>query len=93
MAIPELITSDHIRHAAGEIRKSGVPRARRSTLYDAVVDGDRLPPKYLLSIACRIATGRPLPARDFNGGAEANGFLRQRDVPIIDKEGNPVTAP
>ena len=93
MPIPELISSDHIRRAAARIRISGVPNSRRSTLYDAVVDGDRLPPKYLLSVACEIATGQPLRAGDFSGGAETHTFLRQRDIPIIDKEGRPVTAP
>lgn len=93
MPIPDLISFDHIRRAADEIRKSGVPKRRGSRDYDAIIDGHRFPPKYLISVACRIATGHALRPKVFNGGKETNEFLRKRRVQIIDKEGNPVTDP
>src|SRR5580700_6761957 len=35
------------------------------------------PPKYLISIACQMVTGRLLKPDEFGGGNEANGFLNR----------------
>jgi hypothetical protein len=67
IAIPGQISHIHIHAAADEIRRHGVPTTRRSTRYDVVVDSDRLPPKYVLSVACRLATGQALDPHDFKG--------------------------
>lgn len=93
MAIPGEIKASDVRRAAAQIHREGVPRGRRSTRYDVVVEGRHLPPKYVLSVACQLATGRQLDPGDFTGGAEANGFLRQLGFSIVDKRGRVIVQP
>jgi len=93
MAIPREIKAVHVRRAGVRIGRDGIPSSRHSTRYDVVVDDERLPPKYVLSVACELATGRHLLPGDFSGGAEANGFLRQLGFAIVDKRGRVVASP
>ena len=81
--IPQLITRDHILKAVARIRQDGVPRNRISRRYCLVHDGRRFPPKYTISVAHEVATGRPLPPDEFSGGAESNRFLGNRGFKVI----------
>ena len=76
MTIPSEIDRRHVLSAIEEIRRTGVPKERRSTKYDLIYDDLRLPPDYVLSIAARIATGSGLPGDAFSGGDEASAYLR-----------------
>jgi 5-methylcytosine-specific restriction protein B len=93
MAIPSEITAAHVRKAIGRVRRERIPSKRRSTRYDVVVDGEAFPPKYVLSVACEVATGHPLQPGSFSGGAEANGLLRQLGFTIVDKRGRAIASP
>jgi hypothetical protein len=73
--IPKTITKNHIIRAAEFIDRSHVPDYRRAKKFEVSVHGRTYPPKYLLSIACQMATGRLLKPDEFGGGDEANGFL------------------
>jgi hypothetical protein len=73
--IPNTITASHVVRAIAEIDKDGVPTTRESKRYDLVHQGRRYPPKYVVSLAARYATGQPLAFPRFNGGAETNRFL------------------
>lgn len=83
--IPTNIASSHITNAIREIDQNGVPPRRNSTRYDLLYDGQRYPPKYVVSIANRYANGIELSSYDFGGGPEANNFLRERGFEIIEK--------
>lgn len=57
------------------IDKNGVPSNRRATKYNLYHNDKSYPPKYVLSIATKIASGRELEPYQFNGGNETNNFL------------------
>ena len=61
-----------------------MPRDRHSVHYDLVIDGKRYPPKYVISVATRIATGLEYPAADFNA-VEAKNYFSSRDYQVIDR--------
>jgi 5-methylcytosine-specific restriction protein A len=83
--IPSNITRAHIISAIREIDRDGVPPRRNSTRYDLLYDGQRYPPKYVVSIANRYANGIELSSYGFGGGTETNNFLRVRGFEIIEK--------
>jgi hypothetical protein len=93
MAIPSEIRASDVRKAISRIRRDGIPPTRRSTRYDVLLDGEPFPPKYVLSVACELATGRQLESGGFSGGAETNGYLRQLGFRIVDKRGRVVVCP
>lgn len=68
------------------IDKNGVPKRRKSTKFILHQYNKIYPPKYVLSIATKIATGKELEAKEFNGGYETNLFLMSLGFTI--KEGN-----
>jgi hypothetical protein len=70
----EGIHKEHILSAIQEIDKHGVPKERHSTSYDLIYNSKSYPPKYILSLAARYATGRELNPKDFVGGANTPAF-------------------
>ncbi len=80
--IPRNITREHILDAMAEIDAQGVLPHRHSTRYAVLHEGRLYPPKYVISVANRYANGEELPAVQFNGGAETNGFLALRGFEI-----------
>ena len=50
-------------------------------------DDEVYPPKYVISLACRIATGQALRSGVFGGGNETNAFLTGLGFEIVDKSG------
>ena len=73
--IPHAINKEHVLQAITEIRTGGVPREREPTKFNLVYEGRLYPPKFVLSLAAKHATGTELPASVFSGGDEANSFL------------------
>lgn len=69
------VNKQDILDALTFIDKNGVPTNRRATKYNLHHNDKSYPPKYVLSIATKIATGRELEPSQFNGGDETNGFL------------------
>lgn len=76
--IPKTIKASHVRLAAAEIKARGIPKGREADKYLAMVDGEGFPPKLILSIAARFATGTELSAAEFSGGDQANTFLEKK---------------
>ena len=74
MVKKEVKTQD-ILQALKEIDRIGVPKRRQATKYNLYHDGKSYPPKYVLSLATKYATGQELEASDFSGGEETNDFL------------------
>jgi len=68
----------HVLEALEEIDESGVPGDARSTTYDLIHKNHRYPPKLVLSLAAKAATGELFPRDAFGGGesSEAFKFLR-----------------
>lgn len=58
--VPSNISRADIRKAVQEIALSAIPPRRFYTKYYLVVDGDKYPPKYVLSIAHKYASGEEL---------------------------------
>lgn len=73
--IPQAIKHNHVLQAITQIRTGGVPRKREPTKFNLVYDGRLYPPKFVLSLAAKFATGIELAASEFSGGDEANSFL------------------
>lgn len=65
----------HVLEALQEIDKDGVPAQRASKKYSLVHGERQYPPKYVISLAHRIATNHELDSKIFGGGKEANSFL------------------
>lgn len=67
------ITKENILSAIDEIKKNGVGN-RPSTTYDLVYEGISYPPKLVISIANRFATGVELDYNTFKGGKNTPAF-------------------
>ena len=83
--IPSNITREHIIEAINEIRRSGVPSHRESVRWSLVYEGKQFPPKYVISLANKFASGRELDPFQFSGGDETNEFLKERGFEIVGK--------
>jgi hypothetical protein len=84
MPILDELTNDDFNRAAIEIDEHGVPANRRSVYYDVVINGRRYPPKYIISVATRLATGIELPAADFYA-TEATDYFEHSGYEVIDR--------
>ena len=86
--IPPHLTAAHIAEAMRRIIRDGIPPRRRSRNHCLETkDGHRhhLPPKYTISLAHQVATGKLLSSRgQFHGGRESNDFLRSRGFTVIE---------
>ncbi len=82
--IPTLITKGHIVEAMLRIGRKGVPPRRKGQKYCVDADGGHFPPKYTITVAHKIATGKGLRSNKFSGGTESNGFLKVRGFDIVD---------
>jgi hypothetical protein len=74
--IPSETRAEHVRAAIAEIDRTGVPQLRQSKNYFLVYQGRSYPPKYVMSLAAKYATGRALDPLEFSGGSETNEFLQ-----------------
>ncbi len=77
------ITAAHVNEAIAEIDKRGVPKNRRSTKWCLQLGNRRYPPKYVLSLAAKRATGHALPPDEHNGGEQTNRVLIRLGFQII----------
>jgi hypothetical protein len=83
--IPHFIQRQHVLQAIADVDAHGFPDYRQPTRYDLLHAGRRYPPKYLVTLACRYATGAEIPAIQFNGGAETNEYLGRLGFEIVNK--------
>ena len=68
------ITKENILSAIEEIEKDGVRSGRHSSTYDLLYNGKLYPPKLVISIANRYATGEELDPKTFDGGLGTKSF-------------------
>ena len=52
-----------------------------------LIDGKSYPPKYVISLAAKYATGTELESSQFSGGDETNNFLKSLGMEIMPKTG------
>lgn len=81
----------HVLSAIQEIDREGVRSGRHSTTYDLLYKGKKYPPKLVISIAYRYATGRELEPSEFPGGEDTDAFdlLRRLGFEITPKTAVP----
>lgn len=82
------ITKEHIYSAIEEIKLNPSTRkGRASTTYDLIYEGNDYPPKLVISIANRYATGEELDPNTFAGGQDTLAFkvLRENGFEIRKK--------
>lgn len=82
--IPKEIKEKNIKQAAAEIDRGGVPRIRNSVHYDLVISGKRYPPKFIITLATKFATGKEYAAADFNA-VEAKNYFLSKGYEVIDR--------
>jgi hypothetical protein len=60
--------------AIDEILDHGIPTGARSSTYELLHEGERFPPKLVVSIANRFANGEDLDRQTFRGGLNREAF-------------------
>lgn len=85
-----IIRVEHILAAILEIDRDGVRKGRHSTTYDLVYNSKLYPPKYVLSLAARYATGKELDPDEFAGGANTPAFqlFEELNFRVVPKMGS-----
>jgi predicted HNH restriction endonuclease len=84
--IPDGIATRHIKRAAADIDRDGIPHHRHSYRFDVFIGHKSYPPKYLISLAAKYATGRELAYTRFNAH-QAVRYLRKLGYKVIDRRG------
>lgn len=85
MAIPKF-PEEFIQKAVQYIDENGVPDQNKSTKYELVMEnGEKYPPKYVIAVAAKLATGKEVQPGDYNA-VEAKGFFETRGYMIEQKQ-------
>lgn len=81
------IKKEHILAAIKEIDKEGIRSGRHSSTYDLIHESKPYPPKLVISIANRYATGGELDSSIFSGGVDTPAFqlLKKEGFDIVSK--------
>jgi 5-methylcytosine-specific restriction protein B len=74
------ITHDHVLAAISDIDRDDIPDEAQSTFYDLVQNGRRYPPKLVVSLAAKHATGQELYRSLFAGGEKSVAFRHLRKL-------------
>lgn len=82
--IPPGITREHVLAAVIDYNAGVQHGFGPSTKYDLLHEGQRLPPKAIVGLAAKHATGHLLTPKDFKGGEESTCFrvLRELDFTV-----------
>lgn len=86
MSISKLIKSEHILQAITEMDLVGVENFNLSTKYDLLYNGKHYPPKEVLQIASKTATGQKI--RRLSGGDQTNNDLIKLGFNVVLKGTN-----
>lgn len=85
MAIPKF-PEEFVQKAIQYIDENGIPDPNKSTKYELVMeDGKKYPPKYVIAIAAKLATGKEVQYGDYNA-VEAKDFFESRGYMIDTKQ-------
>lgn len=83
--IPKGFQRNHFLQAVKEIKGKGVPPNRQSHRYDLILNGEKYPPKYVISLAYKFLNGKEFPSHDFNA-VEAKDYFIRRGYTVLDKK-------
>lgn len=91
--LPTNINAEHIIQAIHKINKEGIPAQAHSSTYDVLFEGEKYPPKLVLSYANIFANGEELNRNTFDGGLETPCFklLEKNGFNIVRKNSIPET--
>lgn len=85
--VPSNIRKEDLVRAIDQIREHGVPTGAQSSTYDVVYEGERFPPKLVVSIANRFANREELDRQAFRGGLGTPAFeLLEREGFIVERK-------
>lgn len=74
----------HVERALADLAAGQVPAGfRDSTTYDVIHQGRPYPPKQLIALAYRYATGKAITGDDFGGGEGTACFRRLRELGFL----------
>lgn len=79
--IPENIKRNHLLKAIEDVNANGITKGRHSSTYDLIYEGERYPPKLIISLANKYANGNDLDSNLFYGGNNTPAFK------LLEKEG------
>lgn len=93
MSIPHGITGEHVLAGISDFEAGYPHEFGRSTTYDLVHEGTHYPPKAIVGLAARHATGQVLTPADFSGGESCTSFKILRDLgfAIVPKDKIPLS--
>ena len=80
--IPAEINRGHVLAALSRIDREGVPPSRANRSVELRHDHKSYPPKFVISLACEIATGRELPSGEFIT-PEAERYLERLGFSVV----------
>src|SRR5215471_7559053 len=80
------ITRDNVLSAVAEIDANGIPKGREARGFDLLCEGKAYPPKYVISVAVKAATGQALDLSEFTGGEPTNSTLRDLGFDVRRRE-------
>jgi hypothetical protein len=83
MKIPAFSRAN-VKAAVKEIDRNGVQKRRRSIRFCLQVGARHYPPKYVLELAVRDATGKALLPAEHSGGTETNTRFEALDYTIVE---------
>ena len=72
--VPDNISKEDILQAIAERDEKGIPPRAHSSTYDIVYEGNRYPPKLVVSLANRFANGEELDRSMLGGGINKEAF-------------------
>jgi putative restriction endonuclease len=79
-----VVLREHVDRALAEVDAGASPLGfRDSTTYDVIHQGRPYPPKQLIALALRHATGRVVTGEDFGGGEGTACFRRLRELGFL----------
>lgn len=84
MTIPKNINRNHLLAAIKDIDNKIVviPDKRQSTKYSIIYNEKYYPPKYVICLGNKYASGEFYDSELFSGGYESNEYLRKRGFSI-----------
>lgn len=92
MEIPPNISKEDLIKAIEKIDNEGIPQGAHSSTYDLIYNGNKYPPKLVVSYANLFANGELLNRNDFKGGLDQPCFifLNQYGYQVAKKNGESV---